>query len=189
MVDLAREPVLGPSGARATDAVCRRLQDDRFVIDGRELRLPLRIADSTLLAQVFAVPARAARALLAGTQLRIAEIWPGTSALVLMAVEYRDSPLGNYNEAVISVPAYAPGDRGLPLLGGLDILRKRAGHFVVAMPVDQEFTTHAGRFMWGYPKFLAEIEIELGDDAARMRLSHDAQLIFTLRTPLGTSGR
>lgn len=191
MIDLASRPVLGPSGARATDDVCRRVADDRYVIDGRELQLPMQIAESTLFAQVFAVPARATRALLesTGTGLRSAEIWPGTSAVVLMAVQYRDNPLGNYNEAVISVPAYAPGERGLPLLGGLDILRKRAGHFVVAMPVDQEFTTHAGRFMWGYPKFLARIEIELGEDAAHMRLSHDGELIFALNTALSASGK
>ena len=70
MFELAAQPVLGPAGARATDDVCRRIADDRFVIDGRELALPMQIADSTLFAQVFAVPARAGRALLEGTGLR-----------------------------------------------------------------------------------------------------------------------
>jgi hypothetical protein len=188
MFELAAQPVSGPRGARATDDVCRRVAEDRFVIDGRELMLPMQIADSSLFAQVFAVPARAARALLEGSGLRVAELWPGTGAVVLMAVRYRDNPLGNYNEALISVPAYAPDARGLPLLGGLDILFKRAGHFVLAMPVDQEFTTHAGRFMWGYPKFLAQIDIALEDSAAHARFSHDGELVFTMRAPLSPGG-
>jgi hypothetical protein len=189
MLDLAQTPVLGPVGARATDDVCQRIAGDRFVIDGRELALPMQIADSTIFAQVFAVPARAARALLDDTDLQLCELWPGTSAVVLMAVQYRDNPLGNYNEAVISVPAYAPGERGLPLLGGLDILRKRAAHYVVAMPVDQEFTTHAGRFMWGYPKFLAQIDIALDERTASARFSHGAELVFAITTPLSAGGR
>jgi len=187
-IELAQLPISGPHGARATDDVCRRVADDRFVVDGRELTLPMQIAELTLCAQVFAVPARAARQLLDGSGLRLAEIWPGTSALTLMAVEYRDNPLGNYCEAVICVPAYAPGERALPGLGGLDILTKRASHYIYAMPVDQEFTAHAGRFLWGYPKFLAQLAIELGPDAARARFSHDGQLVFGMQVPLGDRG-
>ena len=152
-IELARQSVIGAHGARATDDVCRRLADDRFLVDGRDLTLPMRIADLSVFAQVFAVPARTARELLAESGVGLVEIWPGAGALTLMAVEYRDNPLGAYREAVILLPAYAPGERALPLFGGLDILRKRASHFVYAMPVDQEFTTHAGRFLWGFPSF------------------------------------
>jgi hypothetical protein len=187
-IELARQAVTGAHGARATNDVCRRLAEDRFVVDGRELALPMRIADLGVLAQVFAVPARAARELLAESGVSLVEIWPGAGALILMAVEYRDNPLGAYREAAILLPAYAPGERALPVFGGLDILRKRASHFVYAMPVDQEFTTHAGRFLWGFPKFLAQLAIELGTDTARARFAHDDQLVFGMQVPSSERG-
>jgi len=193
MLDLVRQPVAGPNGARATNDVSRKLGPDRFAIDGRELALPMRIADFTIFAQVFAVPTRGVQRMIAASYggeqpLQLAQLFPGISALSLIAVEYRDNPLGDYNECVISVAAYAPGERALPLLGGLDMLRDRAQQFIYAMPVDQEFTTHAGRFVWGYPKFLAELEIDIGQDAARARFSHDGQLVFAIKAGMADGG-
>lgn len=185
---LARAPVRGPSGTRATDEICEKLAEDRFLIDGRELALPMRIADFTLFAQAFSVPIVPARELLAGTGLAPLELWPGTGALTLMAVDYRDNPLGDYHEAVIALAVDARGGASWPLLGGLDILRQRAGHFVYAMPVDQEFTTHAGRFLWGYPKFLAELEFELSERSLRARFAHAGELVFALSGPIAERG-
>ncbi|MGD8861362.1 MAG: acetoacetate decarboxylase family protein [Myxococcales bacterium] len=184
MHELGEQPVQG----RATEAVCERLGPDRFRVDGRELSLPMEIADCSLLAQVFAVRSNAARALLEGTGLRLAELWPGTTALSLLGVQYRDNPLGDYGEAAILLPAFAPGERGLPLLGGLDMLLRRAGQFVYAMPVDQPFTTHAGRFLWGYPKFLAELSLRFEPPRASVRFSHDGELVFALSAPADAAG-
>lgn len=181
-------PVLGPAGLKQTAEVCERLARDRYRVLGREFTLPMHIADFSLLGQVFAVPAKAARALLEPTGLRAAEILPGTSAVSLLAVEYRENPLGDYREAAILLPAYAPGTRGLPLLGGLDVLLRRAGHYVHAMPVDQELTTHAGRCLWGYPKFLAELAIGYGERTAQARFAHEGELVFAMQTPLSETG-
>ncbi len=176
---------------RDTDSLCKALGDDRYLVDGRELSLPMAIADLSLFAQVFAIRTSAATALLAetGADLRPAELWPGTSAVTLMAVQYRDNPLGSYNEAVVSLPAYAPGERSVPLLGGLDILTRRASHFVHAMQVDQEFAMHAGRFLWGYPKVLAQIAVTLGPDNGAARLAFENELVFQLTVPMRSTGR
>jgi hypothetical protein len=165
------------------------MSSDSIVIDGRELHVPMNIADLSLIAQVFSVRTRDVRALLQNTPLRPAELWPGTSAVALLFAQYRDSPLDRYNEAIVGLPAYAPGERALPLLGGLDILIGRAGHYVHAMPVTQSFTMRAGRALWGYPKVLAEIEMALDGDTASASLVQNDQLVFSMRTPLAESGR
>lgn len=185
MHDLAERAIHG----RHTDDICQRLAEDRYRIDGRELSLPMDIADCALLVQVFSAPARAVDALLQAAGLRAARLWPGTSAVTLMGVRYRDNPLGDYDEAVISLPAYPPGVRAAPLLGGLDVLLGRASHFIHAMPVDQELTAHAGRFMWGYPKFLAQLQVTLEEREARARFEHDGELVFAMRVPAGGSRR
>jgi hypothetical protein len=193
MLQLAKTPVDGPRGARATDPVCRQLAADRFDVDGRELSVPMRIADFGIFVQVFPVPTRGVQRLLlesfAGpTPLQIAQLFPGVTALTLMGVEYRDNPLGDYRECAIAVPAYAPGSRGLPLLGGLDMLLERADQFIYAMPVDQEFTTHAGRCLWGYPKFLAQLDVAFGERRAHARFSHDGQLVFAIGADTSSTG-
>jgi hypothetical protein len=193
MLDLARQPVPGPHGARATADVCRQLAADRFVVDGRELSLPMHIADFGLCLQVFPVPTRGLQRLLAGTPggeqpLQLAQLFPGVGMLGLMAADYRDNPLGNYRECAIAVPMYAPDERPSPILGGLDLLLDRASVFIHAMPVDQEFTTHAGRGLWGYPKFLAQLAIEFGEREAHARFEHDGQLVFAIRTGVSDSG-
>jgi hypothetical protein len=184
----AAAPVIGPNGSTRTQDACSQLAHDRYRVLGRELALPMHIADFTLLAQVFTVPIAPARALLERVGLRPAEVLPGMGALSLLALEYRDNPLGNYREAAILVAAHAPGYRALPWFGGLDLLLRRAGHYVHAMPVDQEFTTHAGRGMWGYPKFLAELELSYAEQVGRGRFAHDGKLVFALQAPISETG-
>lgn len=176
---------MGEAGPRRTEDLCERLGEHRYRIDGRDLTVPVSIPDCAMMAQVFAVPIRAARKLLAPASLSPVALWPGSAALVLGGVRYRDSPLGSYDEAYVSVAAYAPGDRALPVFGGLDTLLGRAAQYVLAMPVDQEFTCHAGRFLWGYPKFLANIDIELGEPVASTDLCVEGDRVFSIRVPWG----
>ena len=65
MHDLAERPIDGPGGPRRTDDLCQQLAGDRYLIEGRELSLPMSIADCALMVQVFAVPTAAAAALAA----------------------------------------------------------------------------------------------------------------------------
>jgi hypothetical protein len=66
----------------------------------------------------------------------------------------RVNPLGNYNEGAIIFPVLTPGEnKPCPFFGTLKRLASNSlGSYVYRMPVDQEFTTHGGRFIWGFPK-------------------------------------
>lgn len=178
------QPVAGPHGVRATNDVCRQLDDTRYLVDGRELSLPMDIHECTLVLNAFAVDADQAQALLEGTGLSAARVMPGRAVLLLLGVDYRDNPLGNYREAAVLLSAYAPDQHVRTWLGGaLSMLMFRVPYFVYRMPVDQELTTHAGRFLWGYPKYLASIEVEREAGAACARLQQDREPVFTIRAP------
>ena len=93
-------------------------------------------------------------------------------------VRYEDSDLDAYNEMAIAFYVRGPLGQGV---------------YVHQMPVTQEFTLHAGRQLWGYPKFLAGISIDERPDEMRARVEHEGEHVLTLtikrarlRTPART---
>jgi hypothetical protein len=190
MAIYSEEPVSGDHGVRVTNDICERLDATRFRVDGRELHVPMRIADCSIVANVFWVDAEAVQRLVGTAALRVAEPLPGRTLLVLLGVLYRENPLGNYGEAAILFPVHTDGRKTmLPFGGLLSVLTGRALQLVYRMPVNQEFTAHAGRFLWGYPKYLADIDVALAEDSATVRLRQDAKLVFALAAPASHKGR
>ena len=192
MFRAADEPVLGPLGLRATEDAVTWHAPSRIVLDGHEFSAPLHIPELSLIAQVFSVPLRALGPVLEPAEVRPVEVLPGQGAVALMGVRYTDNPLGCYDEAVISFPVYPPGQapRALDrLLGGLDVLTQRAAHLVYAMPVSQELTTHAGRALWGYPKFVAQLDYRQEGARATLDFAHEGEPVFGLSAPLSERGR
>jgi hypothetical protein len=179
-MNVATEP---PIAGRATDEICQRIDDAHHRVDGRELSLPMEIADCSLVLNAFSVDANAAQTLLEGTGLTIARVLPGKAVLLLMGVAYRDNPLGDYNEAAILLSAYPPGEAKSTWIGGaLSSLAMRVPYYVYRMPVDQEFTTHAGRFLWGYPKYLADIDVSFEGERASTRLTQDGKFVISFES-------
>ena len=63
--------------------------------------------------------------------------------------------------------------------------RRQAGVYIHQLPVDQTFTLAAGTGIWGYPKFLAEIDIDEDERSATCRLEHGGEHVLTLRVATG----
>jgi hypothetical protein len=176
-------------GLRSTNDIAEWLGPSTARVDGRELALPLAIADCSIVANFFWVDVHAARRLVDDPRVVIPAPLPGKTLLTLLGVIYRDSPLGAYGEAAILFPARKDGPRSafaLPSLFGM--LTGGTPQLVYRMAVDQEFTLHAGRFLWGYPKYLARIEVTTGAEKAEARLEHDGRLVFAMRAPAAESG-
>ena len=95
--------------------------------------------------------------------------------------------MGDYNEAGVSFYVYEPGvKKGLPFFGALRAFRKgEALSYIHLLPVDQPFTMHAGRFIWGYPKWVAQVEIDENDQYFETRFSDQGQHVFSFRTKTG----
>jgi hypothetical protein len=180
-------PVHSDQGDRLTNDVCIKNSGSNYTIDGREISLPVVVSDASMLMNGFLVNAKAAQAMLEGTGLQVVEIFPGKAILQLLAVDYKENDLGDYNEGAIIFPVLTPGEKKpFPFFGTLRRLASGTiGNFVYRMPVDQEFTTHAGRFIWGFPKWVSRVDIEFGPSIARGTFIDEDELVYSIQARTG----
>ncbi|MBW8484643.1 acetoacetate decarboxylase family protein [Actinomadura sp. PM05-2] len=102
---------------------------------------------------MFAVPAPAARDLIAYAGLAPAARF-GRAVCSLAAVRYADGDLGAYHEFAVAFLVRDPVDGGI-------------GAFIHWLPVNQSFTLEAGRSIWGFPKEMADIPLDLAGRVKR----------------------
>jgi hypothetical protein len=162
-----------------------------YVIQGREVRLPVVVRDASSGAATYAVSAAAARRLIPGDALEPVEIWPGKALCSLAVIQYRDNDLGDYNEVSIAFFVRERGTgRGLPYVGTVaDFLRGRVATYIRHLPVDQGFTCAAGRTIWGFPKTIQRIDFSAGEARASCALHMDGVHALTLSVPRGGTRR
>ncbi|HSQ63745.1 MAG TPA: acetoacetate decarboxylase family protein [Polyangiaceae bacterium] len=134
------------------------------------VELPILYYDASNVVALFDADRRGAEQLLVGTSLEPAGP-RGDKALVgLSFYEYRRTTVGVYNEVGTAILARKVGTRGLlhPLVEMmLPPSRRAVGAWVVDLPVTTEAANAAGRDLWGYPKFVTEIELELRGKSVR----------------------
>ena len=144
----------------------------RFEIEGRSLGFPALFQDASSAVGLFAVPSKAAQALIRESGFEVTEIWPGRAIFSLSCVTYRESDCGVYNEIAMGFfVKRRAGSQGVPYLGTwLDILRDRAATYVWKLPVTTRLANDAGILMWGFPKTIEEIDFELVGERATFAL-------------------
>src|SRR5512144_896307 len=85
-----------------------------YVIQGKEVRLPVEVRDASSGAATYLVDAQAARRLVPEA-FEVAEVWPGRALLSLAVIDYRDNDLGAYHEVSIAFFVRRRGERRFPL--------------------------------------------------------------------------
>jgi hypothetical protein len=156
-----------------------------FHIQGRDVRLPVEVRHATSGSATFLVSAAAARRLIPGEGLEVAQVLPGRGLLSIAVIDYKDNDLGDYNEVSIAL-FVRPSRQGrmLPYLGDLiDMVRGNLGTYIVHLPVDQGFTCEAGRTIWGFPKTVQKIDIDYRPQRATCALVYDGEPALTLSLP------
>jgi len=181
----------GKPCARHTNDVCKQLDQDHYLIDGKSITFPVRVADASILMNAFLVDAAVARNMIKGSGFRVLELFPGKAILQLLLVDYRENDLGDYNEGAINFPVLAPGERKpLPFFGAMQRMASGSvSSFSYRMPVDKPFTTHAGRFIWGFPKWMARIDIEFGAKRAHGSFFDEGELVYGFSAKTGSNAR
>lgn len=116
--------------------------------------------------------------------LRVVELAPGFAPVGLSCFEYVRTTLGPYNEVGIAWPvvrADRASWRTLPVLPVLlEKLWPGAGWWVHWLPVTTDAALEAGRDVWGYPKFRADISFSEERGTRACSLSHGGRSILTL---------
>ena len=157
-----------------------------FTIQGREVRLPVRVRDASSGAATFVVPAAAARRLVPGDVLEVPEVLPGRALCSIAAIEYRDNDLGEYNEVSIAFFVREKGSGGVPYLGTvMDFVRGRVATYIHRLPVTGSFTRDAGCTIWGFPKTVETIEMKKEESRTVCKLVSDGSHVLTLSLPRG----
>jgi hypothetical protein len=141
------------------------LEPGVWEIQGEKVTLPVAIRDASLGSATFLVPAGPSRRIVEEAGLELVTVPGGRTPLVLTVVDYRDSDLGQYHEVGLCFVVRPPGGD-----------RKSTGTLVHRLPVNQGFTLEAGRDIWGFPKWMTQIELE----PWTCRLAEDGEHILTL---------
>jgi len=142
------------------------LTTSSYAIQGQMVALPVHVRNADSWAAQFVVRADAAQKIVAPTGLDVAE-FAGRTIVNLAFVRYLDSDLDSYNELAVAflVKQHDTGDPAV---------------YIHQLPVTQTFTLEAGTRIWGYPKFLADIEITEDRGRVTCTLAQDGVYILTL---------
>ena len=138
-----------------------------------ELELPVRYTEGAALACVYRVDLAAARAVMASECFEPLPVG-GRAMVQVVALEYRESSVGAYNELGVLVLARRRGS--LPSAVRTLVTPARvedAGWFVVNLPVTTGVACAAGRELWGFPKYVTRIDTQFGRDAAEIILGEE----------------
>ena len=160
----------------------------RYTIQGHEVTIPVEVRDASASMASFLVPAAAAQDLIASSGLDVAEPLPGRAVCSLAFMRYLDGDLGPYHEFAVAFLVRHKGmEPASALTKSAEIARGFIGAFIHELPVNQEFTLEAGRGIWGFPKFLADIDIDSSRRVARCDLRHDGEHVLSLSIRRGVT--
>jgi len=150
-------------------------------ITGGTVEVPILYRDIFAVVSVFVAPTLALKELLPTSKLVPVEFLPGKGLLGFMATEYRDTTIGPYKEFIIMVPARYRPRFNPPVTPALRMsLSLSFEVYIWQLPLTSEVGLHAGIDIWGFPKFLADIDFTEDENSVTCTLAEEGEHIITL---------
>lgn len=148
-----------------------------------EVQLPICYFDASHYMALFRVDAARAAAKLQDVPLEPVLV-SRRAVAILSFFKYRDTTIGPYHEVGLAL-LVTPRGQGQTLGSFTDLLqqtrRESLGSYVLDLPVSTPLAKAAGCELWGYPKFVTQLPIELEADRFRAQvLDPDGRLIVEL---------
>ncbi len=163
--------IAGRSGVTRTIDISSRVTEVHQIGE-RRVTLPVHVRQASSWAAQFLVDARAAQGMVSPTGLGVVRPVPGKAIASIVFVRYEDTDLDAYNEVGLGFLVHAHDGKGV-------------GVYIHQLPVNQAFTLQAGREIWGYPKFMADIAIETSAGHASCTLREDRSLVLGMSVQHG----
>jgi hypothetical protein len=132
-----------------------------YPVQDQRVTLPVRVRDAAVASAMFLVPKATAQRIIGYSGLSVVSPLPGRAVCSLAFIRYADGDLGPYHEVAVAFLV-------------------KGGAFIHRLPVNQAFTLEAGRTIWGFPKVLAEIPMDLSSRINRCLLRLDGQDVLEL---------
>lgn len=149
---------------------------ETFTIAGETVGMPVEIRSATTWMASFVLPTDAVQRMIYDSGFRVATTAPGRAMVNLAVVRYTDGDLGPYHELAVTAMIEPPDP-------GPDV--SRVGAFIHQLPVNQPFTLAAGREIWGFPKWMARIDIDDGRNRTICTLYDDDAFVLSLAIARG----
>ena len=157
---------------------------ERFDILGSEVTMPVQIRAARCFVAGYTADAQAVRRAIAArgdVPLQPLEVRSGRAVCMLVFVEYLDGDLGPYHEFGVCFLIDDPAAPAASRLSALRSLGRGDAHALIhQLPVDGEFTLAAGRGIWGFPKIMADFEVDHDSAVKHGRVSADGRMIADL---------
>jgi hypothetical protein len=134
-----------------------RVTDGFVTVLGQPVAVPVQVRSATMVGGTFTVPATAAQKLIDYSGLRVAKVAGTLGICMVSGVQYTDNDLGPYNEIALAIVVHPPDG---PPTTPTSLLSGNVTTFIHRLPVNQQFTCAAGRDIWGFPKWVADISFQ-----------------------------
>jgi hypothetical protein len=187
---------LATTTARA-DSLLERYPHNEVVTlsDGREMALPLHIQDGNGVVLAGLADLEALDDYLAPEGLKAIPMTPEQGFIALYNMNYERTDLGSYKELVICVAATRDMNPRVPLLSTVNdyagmlaiyapFLRGLVGDrtqdvlFTWKLYVTEDLPMRAGLDVWGFPKWLGEIDVDVSNRSASFSVSDGGDLVL-----------
>lgn len=134
------------------------------------VELPVFCSDGSAVVAFFTCDCEKATQKLEGTGLYPIRVSKGKAIATLGLFEYRQSTLEPYNEGFLMI-AVSPQPKMSLLAQRLQMFmtaeRRKLGFYTLDLPITEELPLAAGREIWGTPKFLADISLNVSNGRVR----------------------
>ena len=156
------------------------VDQEEIDLHGKKGKLPVFYYDNTSFTAFFTASTGKVRAFLPHPEMRPIELFPGRCLIAFMAFEYRKSDLGPYNEFCVGVGiTFRKGQ--IPLATIISqLLRRSLSAYIWHLPVTTEMARIGGVDLYGYPKFIADIDFHREPGRIRCDLSEQGKKILSL---------
>lgn len=150
--------------------------------------LPAKFSDGYVVSALYRISGDTARHSLSACNLQPVVLPGDCSIAVITMFDYGRTAIGPYREISVGVAASATAT-SLRLAFRVLTTQLGLGTWVLALPVDSELARDAGRNLFGYPKFLARIDVDRKPDVCRCNVSENGVDAVALRYSLGRGPR
>ncbi len=144
-------------------------------------KLPCFYFDNTSFTAIYTASTAKVRNLLPKGEMTPIELYPGRCLVAFTAFEYRETDIDPYNEFSIAFlvkyrKAQIPG-----ITAGWQMARRHYTAYIWQLPVTTEIARFGGVELYGYPKFIADIDFHREPDSISCKLSEGGTDILTLK--------
>lgn len=154
---------------------------ERLEVGAGAFDLPIRYFRTDCFLAVFSADLDAVRARIPSQRLRPVRLRSNRAAIGIVAYNYIETGIGPYGEIGIAALCTSGGFAPPLLPALLETRNPRFGAFVLHLPVTSRIARDAGRFVWGYPKFVADMDFDLRPESRRVELSEGGSEILSLQ--------